>query len=141
MKWEERKSPNKRISIDWTPYSQRYCHNICVRAVKRVDFNILGAKGLIPLRGGPHGVVFAKTILQHFLSPSTKFLAYDYIMRDSNTGHYTHSFCGMECVNFGTSWYNYWIPDWQRVYKGCVIEPKINMWCMNFYRKARYGEV
>ena len=45
-----RKSSDKRISIDWTPYSLRYCHNTCVRTVKRVDFNILEVKGLIPLK-------------------------------------------------------------------------------------------
>ena len=45
------KSSGKRISIDWTPYSLKYCHNICVRTVKRVDFNILEVKGLIPLKG------------------------------------------------------------------------------------------
>ena len=45
-----RKLSDKRISIDWTPYSPRYCHNTCVRTVKRVDFNILEVKGLIPLK-------------------------------------------------------------------------------------------
>ena len=47
---EERKSSHKRIFIDWTTCSQRYFHNTCV-IVKTVDLNILGGKGLIPLRG------------------------------------------------------------------------------------------
>ena len=33
------------------------------------------------------------------------------------------------------------ITDWQRVYKGCVIKPKIEHVMHEFYRKARYGEV
>ena len=72
---EERKSSHKRIFIDWTACSQRYFQTLVWQTVKRVDLNILGGKGLIPL-GGAHGVVFSKTILQH-LSPSTKFLEYD----------------------------------------------------------------
>ena len=47
---EERKSSHKRIFIAWTACSQRYFHNTCV-TVKTVDLNILGGKGLIPLRG------------------------------------------------------------------------------------------
>ena len=47
---KERKSSHKRIFIDWTACSQRYFHNTCV-TVKTVDLNILGGKGLIPLRG------------------------------------------------------------------------------------------
>ena len=27
------------------------------------------------------------------------------------------------------------IRDWQRVYKGSMIKPKINMWCMNFIER------
>ena len=33
------------------------------------------------------------------------------------------------------------ITDWQRVYKGCAIKPKIEHVMHEFYRKARYGEV
>ena len=47
---KERKSSHKRIFIAWTACSQRYFHNTCV-TVKTVDLNILGGKGLIPLRG------------------------------------------------------------------------------------------
>ena len=65
-----RKSSDKRILIDWTPCSLRYCHNTCVRTVKRVDFNILRGERTYPFKE-PHGVAFAKTI---FLSPPTKFL-------------------------------------------------------------------
>ena len=47
---KERKSLHKRIFIAWTACSQRYFRNTCV-TVKTVDLNILGGKGLIPLRG------------------------------------------------------------------------------------------
>ena len=41
----------KKISFEWTPHSQRYCHNTCVTDSKEnSDLNILEVKGLIPLR-------------------------------------------------------------------------------------------
>ena len=86
---EERKSSVKRIFIDWTTYSQRYFHNTCVTDSKESWFRYLKRKRTYPFQE-PHGVVFAKTILKHLLSPSTKYLEYDYIMHDSNIGHYTH---------------------------------------------------
>ena len=73
---EERKSSHKRIFIAWTPCSQRYFHNTCVTDSKESWFRYLKSKRTYPFQG-PHGVVFAKTILQHLLSPSTKFLEYD----------------------------------------------------------------
>ena len=48
---EERKSSHKRIFIDWTTCSQRYFQTLVWQTVKTVDLNILGGKGLIPLRG------------------------------------------------------------------------------------------
>ena len=66
-----RKSSDKRISIDWTPYSLRYCHNTCVRTVKRVDFNILEVKGLIPLKS-PMVLLLPKLFSSP--PPPTKFL-------------------------------------------------------------------
>ena len=84
---EEGKSWVKRIFIDWTTYSQRYFHNTCVTDSKESWFKYLRSKRTYPFKGA-HGIVFTKTILQHLLSPSTKVLEYDYIMHDSNTGHY-----------------------------------------------------
>ena len=86
---EERKSSVKRIFIDWTTYCQRYFHNTCVTDSEESWFRYLKSKRTYPFQG-PHGVVFVKTILQHLLSPSTKYLEYDYITHDSNIGHYTH---------------------------------------------------
>ena len=74
---EERKSSVKRIFIDWTTYSQRYFHNTCVTDSKESWFKYLRSKRTYPFKGA-HGVVFPKTILQHLLSPCTKFLEYDY---------------------------------------------------------------
>ena len=73
---EERKSSHKRIFIAWTTCSQRYFHNTCVTDSKDSWFKYLRSKRTYPFKGA-HGIVFAKTILQHLLSPSTKFLEYD----------------------------------------------------------------
>ena len=70
---EERKSSVKRIFIDWTTYSQRYFHNTCVTDSKESWFKYLRSERTYPFKGA-HIIVFARTILQHFLSPSTKFL-------------------------------------------------------------------
>ena len=73
---EERKSSHKRIFIAWTTHSQRCFHNTCVTDSKDSWFQYLRSKRTYPFKGA-HAVVFAKTILQHVLSPSTKFLEYD----------------------------------------------------------------
>ena len=76
IKSEERKSSHKRIFIAWTTRSQRCFHNTCVTDSKDSWFKYLRSKRTYPFKGA-HAVVFAKTILQHLLSPSTKFLEYD----------------------------------------------------------------
>ena len=73
---EERKSSHRRIFIAWTTRSQRCFHNTCVTDSKDSWFKYLRSKRTYPFKGA-HGIVFAKTILQHLLSPSTKFLEYD----------------------------------------------------------------
>ena len=41
----------------------------------------------------------------------------------------------MVAVNHSPFWYNYCTTDWQRVYKECMMKPKINMWYMNFIER------
>ena len=49
--------------FEWTPYSQRYCHNTCETDSKENWFQYLGGERTYPFKGA-HGVIFAKTIPQ-----------------------------------------------------------------------------
>ena len=78
---------------------------------KRTDLNILEAKGLIPFRMPM--VLFLPKLFLNWSLP----------------------------INFVT-WYVFTVvhPDitmtnWQRVYRECLIKPKIYMWCMNFIER------
>ena len=49
--------------FEWTPYSQRYCHNTCETDSKENWFQYLGGERTYPFKGA-HGVIFSKTIPQ-----------------------------------------------------------------------------
>ena len=105
------------------------------QTAKTVDLNILGAKGLIPLRGP---MVLFLPLNYSSASPLPIHKVSRIWLHNAWLKHWSLP------INF-VAWYVLTVVhpdittvstrDWQRVYKGSMIKPKINMWCMNFIER------